>query len=84
MLRMGGCGRKGVDCVPGEGEFLTGCFRGGKCNENCKRKFCSVRILFTNVTLPYMSHIKIKLTVKPIRAIYTRKLRRVLHKTRLK
>ena len=38
----------------------------------------------TNVTLPYMSHIKIKLTVKPIRAIYTRKLRRVLHKTRLK
>ena len=33
----------------------------------------------TNVTLPYMSHIKIKLTVKPIRAIYTRK-----NKTRLK
>ena len=32
----------------------------------------------TNVTLPYMSHIKIKLTVKPIRAIYTRK-----NKTRL-
>ena len=37
-----------------------------------KQKFCSVRILFTNVTLPYMSHIigvltvhcKIKLTVK--------------------
>ena len=24
---------------------------------NCKRKFCSVRILFTNFTLPYMSHI---------------------------
>ena len=32
----------------------------------------------TNVTLPYLSHIKIKLTVKPIRAIYTRK-----NKTRL-
>ena len=32
-------------------------FWGSKCNENCKRKFCSVRILFTNVSLPYMSHI---------------------------
>ena len=39
--------------------FYLGWFWGSKvkCNENCKRKFCSVRILFTNVTLPYMSHI---------------------------
>ena len=26
-----------------------------KCNENCKRKICPIRILFTNVTLPLMS-----------------------------
>ena len=33
-------------------------FWGSKCKGNCKRKCFSVRILFTNVTLPYsMSHI---------------------------
>ena len=38
--------------------FYLGWFWGSKCNENCKRKFCSVRInLFTNVALPYMPHI---------------------------
>ena len=26
-----------------------------KCNENCKRKICPKRMLFTNVTLPLMS-----------------------------
>ena len=31
-------------------------FWGRKCNKNCIRKFCSARILFTNVTLPCMSH----------------------------
>ena len=37
--------------------FYLGWFWGSKCNENCKRKFCSVRInLFTNVALPYMPH----------------------------
>ena len=44
-----------------------------KWNKNCKRQFCSVRTLFTDVTLPYMSHIIgfincslwNKLTVKP-------------------
>ena len=28
-----------------------------KYNKNCKRKFCSLRTLFTNVTLPYMSQV---------------------------
>ena len=37
--------------------FYAGWFWRSKCNKNCKRKFCSVRSLFTNVTLPYMSHI---------------------------
>ena len=32
-------------------------FWGSKCNKNCKRKFCSVRILFTKGTLLCMSHI---------------------------
>ena len=44
--------------------FYLGWFWGSKCNENCKRKFsefCSVRILFRNVTLPYMSHILYRL-----------------------
>ena len=38
--------------------FLRGIwFWRSKCNTNCKRKFCSVRTLFSNVTLPYLSHI---------------------------
>ena len=37
--------------------FYVGWFWRSKCIKNCKRKFCSVRTLFTNVTLPYMSHI---------------------------
>ena len=43
-------------------------YLGWWCNVDCKWKCCSVRILFTNVTLPYMSHIVgfLKLTVKPI------------------
>ena len=32
--------------------FYLGWFWGNKCNENCKRKFCSVRILFTNHASP--------------------------------
>ena len=35
--------------------FYMGWFWRSKCNTNCKRKFCSVRTLFTNGTLPYMS-----------------------------
>ena len=48
--------------------FYLGWFWGSKCNVDCKWKFCSVRILFTNVMLPYMSHIVgvLRLTVKPI------------------
>ena len=37
--------------------FLRGMVLEKSCNKNCKRKFCSVRTLFTNVTLPYMSYI---------------------------
>ena len=38
--------------------FYLGWFWGSKCNENCKRKFCSMRTLFINVTLRYnLSHI---------------------------
>ena len=32
--------------------FYLAWFWGSKCNENYKRKFCSVKILSTNVTLP--------------------------------
>ena len=39
--------------------LLRGMVLEKSCNKNCKRKFCSVRTLFTNVTLPYMSHTKI-------------------------
>ena len=40
--------------------FYLGWFWGSKWNENCKRKFCSARNLFTNVTLSdsNMSHIR--------------------------
>ena len=37
--------------------FYLAWFWGSKCNENYKRKFCSVKILSTNVTLPWLSHI---------------------------
>ena len=35
--------------------FYRGWLWRSKCNKNCKRKFCSVRTLFTNGTLSYMS-----------------------------
>ena len=36
--------------------FYLGWFWGSKCNENCKRKFCSVRILFTNHASLHVTH----------------------------
>ena len=35
--------------------LLRGMVLEKSCNKNCKRKFCSVRTLFSNGTLPYMS-----------------------------